>query len=74
VCKVCQTYLALEMGSTTDCGGRAPNLSAAGNVVDATLNLLQGGSPPAIPLTTGVTADPDGAPSNVTFPFLQPPT
>ena len=34
----CQSYLALERGVPADCGGRTPNF----NVVDATLNLLQG--------------------------------
>lgn len=65
----CQSYLALERGVPADCGGRTPNI----NVVDVTLNLLQGGTPPATPLTTGVIVDPDGATSSA-FPFLLPPT
>jgi hypothetical protein len=73
----CAKYLALELGDTMNCGGRPPNLPGNTNVVDTTLNLLQGGftnsTNPAVPLGTGVTSDPAGAASNTTLPFLLPP-
>ncbi len=66
----CQRYLAVELNDPNECGGRSPFVSA--NVVDATLNLLQGGNPPVIAIGQGVTSDPDGNPSQ-NFPFLLPP-
>lgn len=71
--KTCQKYLAVELGTATDCGGRAPTLPTTGNVVDVTLNILAGGTP-AVPLTTGVTSDGDGVSANIdSVPFLTTP-
>jgi hypothetical protein len=71
-----KNYFALELGIGGYCGGREPKV----DVVDSTLNLLQGGTlttatPAGMtnPLTDGVGSDPDGNPV-ANFPFLLPPT
>jgi hypothetical protein len=71
--RVCNRFMALELSVPGDCGGREPKV----NVVDAMMNILQGGSATMAPttnqLTTGVIADPDGNPV-ANFPFLLPAT
>jgi hypothetical protein len=67
----CKQYLAAELGVITgspvqDCGGRAPSY----DVVDWTYGLLTGAN---LPVSDGVSADPDGSPSDTTFPFLGTP-
>jgi hypothetical protein len=52
----------------TDCGGRTLTEST----IDETYNLLALGAPTG-PVTSGITSDADGAPSNTTFPFLGAP-
>lgn len=70
--KSCGKYLALERGDTVECGGRAPALTAANNVVDLTINLLAGA--PTTPFTTGPTSDGDGVSPNIdASPFLLTP-
>jgi hypothetical protein len=59
----CTQYFAVELGMTTDCGGRAPTY----DTVDVTLSAAAIGMPAGV--TDGVAAD-DKTQSNSTFPFL----
>jgi hypothetical protein len=59
----CSQYFAVELGMTTDCGGRAPTY----DTVDVTLSAAAIGM--ASGVTDGVAAD-DKTQSNSTFPFL----
>lgn len=64
----CQRLLAVETGTSTDCGGFAPTV----DVPEALLSALVSGA--ASGVTDGVDRDPDGSPSLVDFPFLLDPT
>jgi hypothetical protein len=82
----CNRYLAVELGDTTNCGGRQPditgtsNLGTVGvnnNVIDTTLNLFIGVPAAAANVyANGVTRDADGVPVgiNTTLPFLLGPS
>jgi hypothetical protein len=66
----CTTFLAVELGTTNDCGGRTPLM----DVIDSLYTFLSGST---VAVVDGVAADPDGVPtppSVSTFPFLLPPT
>lgn len=62
----CSRYLAVELGASTDCGGRTPDYDA----VDVFRSLLVNGSPTGV--EDGVDRD-DRVHSTTTFPFLSPP-
>ena len=67
----CKQYLAAEIGVVTgtpsqDCGGRAPSY----DVVDWTYGILSGANKA---VSDGVSSDPDGSPSDTTFPFMGAP-
>ncbi len=68
----CTTYLGVELKTLgvnlNDCGGR----TLTENTIDETYNLLALGAPTG-PVTSGITSDGDGAPSNTTFPYLGAP-
>jgi len=68
----CATYLGVELktlgANVTDCGGRTLTEST----IDETYNLLALGTPTGA-VTSGITSDVDGSPSNTTFPFLGAP-
>lgn len=82
----CNRYLAVELGDTTNCGGRQPDITGTSNlgtvsinnnVVDTTLNLLIGVPAAAANVyANGVTKDADGVPLgiNTTLPFLLGPS
>ena len=59
----CAQYFAVELGMTSDCGGRAPTY----DTIDVTLSAVAIGMPSGV--TDGVSAD-DKTQSNATFPFL----
>lgn len=63
----CGQYLAVELGVTTDCGGRTPSM----DVVDVSLSLVVNGTTSG--LGDGVSSDADGA-ASATFPFLRVPS
>ena len=63
---VCTKYLAVEQGTTGDCGGRPPPMV----VMDVTYNLLIAGNLTAA-YTNGITLDLDGGVATTApFPFL----
>ncbi len=82
----CNRYLAVELGDTTNCGGRQPDISGTStlgtvsinnNVVDTTLNVLIGVPAAAANVyANGITKDADGVPLgiNTTLPFLLGPS
>lgn len=65
----CTSFLAVELASTTDCGGRTPVM----DVIDSLYTFLSGST---TVVTDGVVSDPDGVPSPPSvssFPFLLAP-
>jgi hypothetical protein len=59
----CTQYFAVELGMSTNCGGRAPTY----DTIDVTLSAAAIGMPSGV--TDGIAAD-DKTQSNTTFPFL----